>query len=116
MHILFIDDHKDSADAFAEIAIGLGYDVDVAYDGHTAMALTQARTFDVVFFDIALPDADGRQLCRQVRTQGASRHACIIAVTGMTDLKDTELEPFDGLLQKPISVEALQRALRSAEG
>jgi two-component system OmpR family response regulator len=116
LHILFIDDHKDSADAFAEIALGLGHVVEVAYDGRTAMALTRGRKFDVIFFDIALPDADGRELCRLARSDGASRHACIIAVTGMTDLQEAELEAFDGLLQKPISVDALQRALKSAEG
>lgn len=116
MQILFIDDHVDSADAFAEIASRLGHDVDVAYDGSTAMALIRARHFDVVFFDIALPDADGRELCKRVREEGPSRHACIIAVTGMTDLPEKDLEPFDGLLIKPISVDALQRALKSAEG
>ena len=79
MHILFIDDHKDSADAFGEIASGLGHKVQVAYDGRSAMALTQTQSFDVVFFDIELPDADGRELCRQVRNEGASRDACVIA-------------------------------------
>jgi CheY-like chemotaxis protein len=116
VHILFIDDHVDSADAFAEIASRMGHDVEVAYDGNTAMALTHARHFDAVFFDIALPDADGRELCKQMRASGPSRHACIIAVTGMSDIDESELEAFDGLLIKPISVEALARTLKSAEG
>nr|WP_218626678.1 response regulator [Caballeronia sp. dw_276] len=116
VHILFIDDHKDSADAFGEIALGLGHKVQVAYDGRAALELTQAQSFDVVFFDIELPDADGRELCRQVREEGASRDACVIAVTGRTDLRDDDLEPFDGYLHKPISPAALERALRFSEG
>jgi CheY-like chemotaxis protein len=116
VHILFIDDHKDSADAFGEIASGLGHKVQVAYDGRAALELTQAQSFDVVFFDIELPDADGRELCRKVREDGASRDACVIAVTGRTDLRDDDLEPFDGYLHKPISAGALERALRFSEG
>ncbi|WP_254073995.1 response regulator [Burkholderia sp. S171] len=116
VHILFIDDHKDSADAFGEIASGLGHKVQVAYDGRSAMALTQAQSFDVVFFDIELPDADGRELCRRVRNEGASRDACVIAVTGRTDLRDKDLEPFDGYLHKPISPATLQHALKFSEG
>jgi len=116
VHILFIDDHKDSADAFGEIASGLGHKVRVAYDGRSAMALTQTESFDVVFFDIELPDGDGRELCRRVRNEGASRDACVIAVTGRTDLRDKDLEPFDGYLHKPISPGALEHALKFSEG
>jgi CheY-like chemotaxis protein len=72
--------------------------------------------FDVVFFDIELPDGDGRELCRRVRNEGASRDACVIAVTGRTDLRDKDLEPFDGYLHKPISAGALEHALKFSEG
>jgi len=116
MHILFVEDHRESADAFAALATNLGYEVEVAYDGVTAIGLTDTHAFDAIFFDLSLPDADGRDLCRQVRAHGASRHACIFAVTGMTDLSDDELSPFDGYLVKPLTVDALQSALKSAEG
>lgn len=116
MHLLFIDDHKESADAFAEIAVMLGHRVQVAYDGKTAIDATQNTAFDVVFFDIGLPDGDGRELCRRVREGGASQHACVIAVTGMMELHAKELEPFDGFLHKPVSPGDLRRALVFAEG
>ena len=51
-----------------------------------------------------------------MRAHGASRHACIFAVTGMADLSDDELAPFDGYLMKPLTVDALQNALKAAEG
>lgn len=68
------------------------------------------------YFDIGLPDGDGRKLCRRVRESGASQHACVIAVTGMTDLHSDDLEPFDGFLHKPVSPGVLQRALEFSEG
>lgn len=115
MHILFIDDHQDSADAFAAVASELGHTVQVAYDGSTGRDLTRDTAFDVVFFDIGLPDIDGRELCRLVRTEGESRDACVIAVTGRTDLGAKELEPFDGFLHKPISAAALAHALKFSD-
>jgi DNA-binding response OmpR family regulator len=116
MHILFVDDHVESADAFAALATSLGHRTQVAYDGLSARCLAVATQFDAVCFDINLPDADGRELVKLIRAQGASKHACIIAVTGMTDLPDEDLALFDGYLHKPITVEALTAVLRSAEG
>lgn len=115
MHILFIDDHQSSADAFAAIASELGHSVQVAYDGSSAMDLSRQESFDVVFFDIGLPDIDGRELCRLMRTEGESRDACVIAVTGRTDLGAKDLEPFDGFLHKPISAAALAHALKFSD-
>jgi len=115
MHVLFVEDHRESADAFAALATSLGHKVEVAYDGASAARLTDLQVFDVVFFDLSLPDADGRDLCKKVRERGASRHACIFAVTGMSDLSDDELAPFDGYLVKPLTVDALETALRSAQ-
>jgi CheY-like chemotaxis protein len=116
VNILFLDDHRNSADAFAEIALSLGHEVKVAYDGKTAIQFTSVEPFDVVFLDIELPDSDGRDLCRIIRRDGASRDACIIAITGLTDLRGPELDPFDGYLHKPFSAAALEHALKFSEG
>ena len=66
--------------------------------------------------DVQMPGMSGVELCRRVRNEGASRDACVIAVTGRTDLKDKDLEPFDGFLHKPISPAALEHALKFSEG
>jgi CheY-like chemotaxis protein len=73
----------------------LGHQVKVAYDGKTALQFTSVETFDVVFLDIELPDSDGRDLCRTIRNDGASRDASIIAIIGPTELRSAELEPFN---------------------
>jgi CheY-like chemotaxis protein len=115
MRILFVEDDRESADAFAALADALGYETEVAYDGNGAMRLIDTHQFGAVFMDISLPDADGRDLCLHIRASSASRHACIFAVTGTADLSDEELAPFDGCLVKPLTVDALQNALKSTE-
>lgn len=115
MRVLVIDDHQESADALAAVASELSHSVTVAYDGQTALQITETQSFDVVFFDVGLPDVDGRELCRLMRETGASRDACVIAVTGRTDLRGDDFASFDGYLHKPISSAALKRALEMWE-
>jgi two-component system, OmpR family, response regulator len=112
MQILVIDDHRDSAEALAAVATELGHEVTVAYDGQTALNHSAVTSFDVVFFDLTLPDVDGRELSARMRADGPSRDACMIAVTGRTDLHGDDFASFDGYLHKPITGSALRHALQ----
>jgi DNA-binding response OmpR family regulator len=111
MRILFIEDDPRLADAFAALAASIGHDPEVAYDGQSALALTAANAYDAIFLDIGLPDADGRELCQQLRKASKSAQACVVAVTGRANLSAEELSAFDGYLLKPISQEALENAI-----
>jgi len=51
------------------------------------MALLQHERFDIVLLDVALPDEDGRELCRMLRAQGIS--VPIIMLTGADSEHDT---------------------------
>ncbi|MDR5753126.1 MULTISPECIES: response regulator [unclassified Caballeronia] len=112
MRILFIEDDPRLADAFAALAASIGHEPEVAYDGQSALALTAANTYDAIFLDIGLPDADGRTLCQQLRAATPSAQACVVAVTGRANLSAQELDAFDGYLLKPISQEALEDAIK----
>jgi len=115
MHILFVEDHQESADACAAFdQFGLRSGGRIRWRDRDWV--DRCTCISMSYSSISLPDADGRDLCRQVRGSGASQHACIFAVAGMTDLSDDELSPFDGYLVKPLTVDALQSALKTAEG
>ncbi|SPB18201.1 histidine kinase [Caballeronia novacaledonica] len=109
--VLFVDDHRETADSFSDIALALGHHPSVAYDGATALKLTSDEVFEVIFLDVTLPDADGRDVCCQIRS-GASGTARLVAVTGYDDLRGTVgMEVFDDCLLKPITIDELQRQL-----
>ncbi len=62
---------EDEPDLAAAVARGLrrdGYAVDIAGDGGGALDRLATAEYDLVCLDLNLPDIDGRQICRTVRT------------------------------------------------
>jgi two-component system, OmpR family, response regulator len=109
MNLLFVDDNRACLETLVDIAASLGHETAVAHDGAGCLALATSERFDRIFLDISLPDADGREICSQIRTAGPSRDARIIAMTGHTDFVEGSGETeFDGFLLKPISLQALE--------
>ncbi|WP_175939159.1 response regulator [Caballeronia sp. BCC1704] len=108
--VLFVDDLEDTADSLAEIASALGHQSAVAYSGASALEIATLDVFDVIFLDLTLPDGDGRDVCLQLR-RGRCAGARIIALTGLADLADADMECFDGLLPKPCRIDDLERLL-----
>lgn len=109
--VLFVDDHKDTADMLANIAVEMGHCASVAYDGITAIRVTSHEAFDLVFLDVSLPDADGREVCSQIR-RGPSRHSRIVAVTGHAELRaNAEMCGFDACILKPVTMQQLEDVL-----
>ncbi len=71
MRILVVEDEVELADA---IAVGLrreGYAVDVANDGQAALDRLGVSSYDLVTLDLNLPDTDGLDLARRIRTDPA---------------------------------------------
>jgi two-component system, OmpR family, response regulator len=113
MRVLFVEDDMGLCDAFSALAKASGHIADVAYDGQQAMLLATQHCYDTIFLDIGLPDVDGRELCRQLRASGASKLACVVAVTGDDRHKEIQQEFFDGYFLKPFTEESLRAALNS---
>ncbi|MCU1498824.1 MAG: winged helix family two component transcriptional regulator [Acidimicrobiales bacterium] len=68
MRILVVEDEVELA---AAIAVGLrreGYAVDVANDGHGAIDRLTVASYDLVTLDLNLPDGDGLELARRIRS------------------------------------------------
>jgi two-component system OmpR family response regulator len=81
MTVLVVEDYPDAATVLAELLGLSGYDVSIAVTG--AAALDAARTVspDVVLLDINLPDCDGWQVARQMRSRAGGKQPILIALT-----------------------------------
>jgi DNA-binding response OmpR family regulator len=86
--ILLVDDDDDLRDALSEQLL-LTEDFDVFEAGNGADAKTRAgeALYDLVILDVGLPDIDGRDLCRDLRTQGVK--SPILMLTGHDSDADT---------------------------
>lgn len=67
-HLLIVDDEQDIRDMLCRHFRYLGYEVATAKDGLDALETLKERKFDIVVSDIAMPNLDGTQLLKRIRT------------------------------------------------
>lgn len=65
--VLLVEDERSIAEPFAAALRRAGFQTRVALTGAEALSLTEAQEPDVILLDLALPDADGRDVCRWIR-------------------------------------------------
>ena len=66
--IVVVEDARDMAEAIRLTLTSEGFDMRLAHDGHIGLELARSAAPDVVLLDIDLPDIDGWEVRRQVRT------------------------------------------------
>jgi len=114
--VLVCDDNVDVADMLALVLRKRGFDVDVAHSGRDALALVQLHRHGVVFLDLGLPDIDGFEVARRLRSDEHGRTAVIAAVTGYgqdSDRRAAIAAGCDFHLVKPVPPERLDEVLAS---
>ena len=78
--VLYIEDTADNRDLVTQILENV-YDVHTAVNGEEGIALARAVQPDLILMDKSLPEIDGWEATRRIRTAGAARHVPIIALT-----------------------------------
>jgi CheY-like chemotaxis protein len=110
--ILVVDDNEDAAQSTAELLRLLGHEVFVAHEGGTALMERIRCNPDVVLLDISLPDMDGYEVARQMRSAADQQALVLVAVTGWGGEKDRQLANaagFDLHWVKPVSIDKLKQ-------
>ncbi len=80
---LVVDDEPMIRAVFGEALRRAGIQVFEAADGRSALALAQDMTPDFVVTDIQMPQGDGLELCRMLRSDPGLQHIRIVVVSGM---------------------------------
>jgi DNA-binding response OmpR family regulator len=119
MRILVVEDEPDLASAIALSLRRDGYAVDVAADAAAALDRVMLNEYDLVCLDLNLPDGDGLEVCRRLRTppllDGATvpRIIMLTARGGVDDRIRGLDEGADDYLVKPFSLGELQARVRA---
>ena len=112
VRILVVDDNHDAADFLKILLEAEGHDVQVAYDGISALAAAEGFRAEVVFLDIGLPQMNGWELARTLRAR--SPGIFLVALSGWGQEQDrqrSKASGFDEHLVKPISIEDIREVL-----
>ena len=106
--ILVIEDNRDIADLVALHLRDMGCQVEVAYDGRSGSKIATSGDHDLVILDLMLPDADGLEICKQLRA--SDRYTPILMLTAKSGELDRVLGlevGADDYLTKPFSIREL---------
>ena len=117
--VLVVDDSRDAADSLRVLLELLGAQVQVAYDGPTALDACRGYQPEVVLLDIGMAGMDGYEVARRIRQGTGSKEVTLIALTGWgqeQDRRSSKAAGFDHHLVKPVDINALQGLLRAAHG
>ncbi len=103
-----VEDDHDVGDAISKLLDQAGFDVTVARTGTEALTVIGEARPDLVTLDLTLPDIDGVEVCRQIRTVS---DCYVIVVSGRTAEVDRLIGlevGADDYLVKPFSMRELQ--------
>jgi CheY-like chemotaxis protein len=112
--VLVIDDRRDIAESFARLAQEMGHQSAFATNGDAALDFAQRMRPDVVILDLVLPDIEGDQLARELRSLPGMREARIYVVSGYgteDERRRTREAGCDGHFLKPLSLSLFETLL-----
>ena len=116
--ILVVEDEESLLKLQSILLTIRGYTVEGAMDGQAALEAVETMNPDLILLDIMLPKIDGLEVCRQVKTNVATRHIPIIMLTAKKSKEDLvmgEQAGADMYITKPYKlsmvIENIQRLL-----
>jgi two-component system, OmpR family, response regulator len=112
--ILVVDDEKSISDLISTSLRFVGFEVRTAATGAEALTVAEEFKPHAVVLDVMMPDLDGFEVCRQLRSEGLNVGVLFLtAKDGMDDKVAGLTIGGDDYMTKPFSLEELVARLRA---
>jgi diguanylate cyclase (GGDEF)-like protein len=115
--LLVVEDDVDIGKMLKIYFSGMDFDVDVAVRGADALEKTKQVLPHLIVLDIMLPDIDGYEVCRNLRTNMRTSHIPVIFLT-QKDERSDKLQGLelgaDDYITKPFDIEELKLRVQGA--
>lgn len=105
--ILVVDDNAVNLKLAQQTLTLWGYDVTVAVRGEQAVEMARTRRPALILLDMRLPDIDGLEVLRRLRSMTETKNLPVVAMTAQAMTGDRErflAAGCDGYIEKPISL------------
>jgi len=115
LRVLVVEDNRINQQVALRLLARLGIEAALAENGAEALAMVNAREFDIVFMDMQMPVMDGLEATRAIRrSSGHGRNVPIVAMTANAFAADREAcrkAGMNGFLPKPVERDDLLAVL-----
>ena len=114
LSVLVAEDEEPQRELLREMLELLGHRADLAADGKEALGKLKQTSYDLIVTDRAMPRVRGDEVAEEVRRQVPDKP--VILLTGFGDMMEAageEVEGVDALLSKPVTLDALRRAIHA---
>jgi two-component system, cell cycle response regulator DivK len=119
LRILLVEDDRATRDGYRVFLTEQGFQVLTATSGRQALAQATSERPDLVVLDLGLPDIDGWEVARQLKSEPATLSLPIIALTGAAlphERASAMRAGCDWHLSKPCTPRDLLEVIRRALG
>jgi two-component system CheB/CheR fusion protein len=116
--IVVVEDNADSRELLCELLQRAGFDCHAADSGTAGLALIDEVRPDIAILDVGLPEMDGFEIARRIRSRADHEHLILIALTGYgraADRAASHEAGFDDHLVKPVLPDQLLGVLNTMQ-
>jgi CheY-like chemotaxis protein len=116
VRILYVEDNDDNIYMLQTRLERQGFDVLIARDGASCIEIANAEYPDLILMDLGLPVMDGWEAARRLKSDDATRHIPVIALsahamsTDRTQALEAGCDDYD---VKPVELARLLRKIRA---
>ena len=83
--VLIVDDVQSTAELIQKIFDIAGYDADIALGGAEALEMASTQRFDCIMLDIMMPDLDGFEVCKQLKSSHFTASIPVVFISALID-------------------------------
>ena len=112
--ILIVDDDPDIRPLMRLTLAKLGHQPSLAANGTEGLKLAESEPFDLMVLDLMMPDIDGYEVLRRLKSNPATKDLPVIVLTARTQAADYDSaieSGADAYLPKPFDPDALHRRI-----
>jgi len=114
--ILVVEDDRDISELITYNLQREGYDIACLYDGSQAVDFVKKRKPELIILDLMLPEVDGIEICRTLKSDAATKHIPIVMLTAKGEEADVVVGlqmGADDYIPKPFSPKVLVARIKA---